>query len=90
VAAQRTRTCRCSAGSPVDSTYLTQRARPFSNVISLRNMDSSFPRTGAIVGIGVVCEIHVHEITPVRSKAASAPDSAMMLAVLLALSMFML
>jgi hypothetical protein len=53
-------------------------------------MDSSFPRTGAIVGIGVVCEIHVHEITPVRSKAASAPDSAMMLAVLLALSMFML
>jgi hypothetical protein len=90
MAAQRTRTCLCRVGSPVHSTDVAQRATLFSNVISLKNTDSSFPPTGAIVDIDVVCEVHIHEITPVGSKAAFAPNFAVTLAFLLALSMFML
>jgi hypothetical protein len=45
---------------------------------------------GAIVDIDVVCEVHINEITPVGSKAAFAPNFAVTLAFLLALSMLML
>jgi hypothetical protein len=72
------------------TTSHTQRATLFSNVISLKNTDSSFPPTGAIVDIDVICEVHVHGITPVGSQAAFAPNFAVTLAFLLALSMFML